>query len=128
MKLKEKSGQATLEFALILPMFVLLGLLLFQVGIIVKTKILLTYATSRAADAVLEIPKNEEVPPTLFEAETIARQTVANTFGAKNIAVSVKRTNSNFIEITLRQPVQILISNKLISTITLTETLTAPFP
>ena len=44
-------GQATVELALVLPLVVLLGLLVAQVGVVVREQVLLTHATREAARA-----------------------------------------------------------------------------
>jgi len=48
---REDRGQATVEFALVLPLVVLLLLLVAQVGLVVREQILLTHAAREAARA-----------------------------------------------------------------------------
>lgn len=56
-KIKDQSGQSTVEFAMVLPIVVIFLMLILQVGLVVRQKVLVTNS-SREAARILSVENN----------------------------------------------------------------------
>lgn len=121
-QLREERGQAMVEFAVILPIFVVLVFGIIQFGIVFNNYVTLTDAT-RAGARAGAVARNDADP---VGTATSAVQTSATDLNQSNLNVSVNSTWQSGSDITVRAtyPYSINLLGWVISSGSLTSTTT----
>ena len=105
-------------------MFLILGLLLFQLGLVVKTQIVVTHSVREGARAI--VGQEFNLKQAQADAETAIFQSTG--LDPQKTQVSIKKLSSNLAEIKVLFKTTILIPpiNKFVSNITIQSSLKVP--
>ncbi|MCY3850385.1 MAG: pilus assembly protein [Acidimicrobiaceae bacterium] len=102
-------GQATVEFALLLPVAVVALLVIAQIGLVVRARVMLTHAAREGARVAAVGGSDTEVKAVVIDSGALdpAQVTVAVTRGATTVTVLVvyvMRTNVSVVGAMLNDP------------------------
>lgn len=129
--MKSTRAQSSLEFALILPVFLVLGLLIIQFGLIVKTQIVLTHSTREGARAVAS-HLSDGTNFDLSQAQEIAEQAVfeSSDLDSQKTQVMLKKGRNNLLQVKVVHKISLLIplTNNFFSNIEMTSSLNISIP
>lgn len=89
-------GQSTVEFALVLPLAMLLLLAVVQVGVIVRSQVMLTHAGREAVRSAAVSPDTAAVRRAAEEAGGLERSRLAVAMGERGAAGSMVRVRVDY--------------------------------